>query len=36
VLAAESIKFRDCKGNEADVGATPHPLSVLLGLFSTA
>jgi NAD/NADP transhydrogenase alpha subunit len=24
--------FRDCKGNEMDVGATPHPLRVLLEL----
>jgi hypothetical protein len=24
-VAAESTKFRDCKGNKADVGATPHP-----------
>jgi hypothetical protein len=37
-VAAESMKFRDCKGNETDVGATPHPLRVLLelGLLSTA
>jgi hypothetical protein len=25
-VAAESAKFRDCKGNEAYVGATTHPL----------
>jgi hypothetical protein len=31
-VAAESTKFRDGKGNEADVGATPHPLLVLLEL----
>jgi hypothetical protein len=37
-VAAESTKFCDCKGNETDVGATPHPLSVLLelGPLSTA
>jgi hypothetical protein len=37
-VAAESTKFRDCKGNETDVGANPHPLRVLLelGLLSTA
>jgi hypothetical protein len=37
-VAAESTKFRYCKGNEADVGATPHPLRVFLelGLLSTA
>jgi hypothetical protein len=37
-VAAESIKFRDRKGNEADVGATPHPLTILLklGLLNTA
>ena len=37
-VAAESTKFRDCKGNEADVGATPHPLWVLfeLGLLNTS
>jgi hypothetical protein len=23
-VAAESTEFRDCKGNETDVGATPH------------
>jgi hypothetical protein len=31
-VAAESTKSRDCKGNETDVGATPHPLRVLLEL----
>jgi hypothetical protein len=37
-VAAESTKFRDCKRNEADVGAIPHPLRVLLelGLLSVA
>jgi hypothetical protein len=37
-VAADSTKFRDCKGNEADVGATPRPLRVLLelGLLNTA
>jgi hypothetical protein len=37
-VAAESTEFRDHKGNEADVRATPHPLRVLfeLGLLSTA
>jgi hypothetical protein len=37
-VAAESTKFRDCEGNETDVGATPLPLRVLLelGLLSTA
>jgi hypothetical protein len=37
-VAAESIKFRDRKGNEADVGATPRPLPIHLelGLLSTA
>jgi hypothetical protein len=24
-VAAESTEFRDCKGNVADAGATPHP-----------
>jgi hypothetical protein len=35
---AESAKFRDRKGNEADIGATHHPVRVLLklGLLSTA
>jgi hypothetical protein len=31
-VAAESTKFREYKGNETDVGATPHPLQVLLEL----
>jgi hypothetical protein len=31
-VAAESTKFRDCKGSEVDVWATPHPLRVLLEL----
>jgi hypothetical protein len=31
-VAAESTKSRDCKGNEADVGATPHSHRVLLEL----
>jgi hypothetical protein len=31
-VAAESTKFRDRKGNEADVKATAHPLRVLLEL----
>jgi hypothetical protein len=31
-VTAESTKVRDCKGNEADVGATPHPFRVLLEL----
>jgi hypothetical protein len=31
-VAAESTKFRNCKGSEADVGATPHPLRVLVEL----
>jgi hypothetical protein len=31
-VAAHSTKFHDCKWNEADVGATPHPLRVLLEL----
>jgi hypothetical protein len=31
-VAAESTKSRDCKGSEADVGPTPHPLRVLLEL----
>jgi hypothetical protein len=37
-VTAESTKFRDCKGIETDVGATPHPLRVLLelGRLSTA
>jgi hypothetical protein len=38
-VAAESTKFRDCRGNEADVGATPHPLHQVLfeiGLLNTA
>jgi hypothetical protein len=37
-VAAESTKFRDCKGNKTDIGATPHPLRVLLelGLLNTA
>jgi hypothetical protein len=36
--AAESTNFRDRKGNEVDVGATPHPLRVLLkfGLLNAA
>jgi hypothetical protein len=40
VVAAESTKFRDCKGNKADAGRLlcPHPLRILLelGLLSTA
>jgi hypothetical protein len=37
-VPAESAKFRDCKGNEAGVTATPLPLPLLLelGLLSTA
>jgi hypothetical protein len=38
-VAAESTKFRDCKEDEADVGATPNPLRVKLlelGLLNTA
>jgi NAD(P)H-nitrite reductase large subunit len=37
-VATECTKFRDRKGDEADVGATPHPLRVLikLGLMSLA
>jgi hypothetical protein len=37
-VAAGSAKFRDCKVNEADVGATPHPFRLLieLGLLCTA
>jgi hypothetical protein len=37
-VAAESTKFRDHNGNEAGVGANPHPLRVLLelGLLTTA
>jgi hypothetical protein len=37
-VAAESTKFHDCKGSEVDVGATPHPLQILLelGLLNTA
>jgi hypothetical protein len=37
-VAAVNTKFRDCKGNEAEDGATPHPLIELLelGLLSTA
>jgi hypothetical protein len=37
-VVAESTKFRDYKGNEADFGAIAHPLRVLLelGLLSTA
>jgi hypothetical protein len=31
-VAGESTKFHDRKGNEADVGATPHLLRVLLEL----
>jgi hypothetical protein len=37
-VAAGSTKFRDCKGNETDVGATSHPFPLLLelGLLSMA
>jgi hypothetical protein len=31
-VATESHKLHDSKGNKADVGATPHPLRVLLEL----
>jgi hypothetical protein len=37
-VAAEGTEFLDRKGNDTDVGATPHPLRILLklGLLSTA
>jgi hypothetical protein len=37
-VAAESTRFRASKGNEADVGVTPHPLRVIfeLGIRNTA
>jgi hypothetical protein len=37
-VAAENTEFRYRKGNDADVGATPHPLQILLelGLRNTA
>jgi hypothetical protein len=31
-VTADIAKFRDRKGNEADVGVTPHPLLALLEL----